>query len=393
MAAPTPVPADRFQPGNFLADCAREDLVYFLLNIGDGDAQLIVLPAEEDGTRRALVVDVGARGKLPRLIEALEQAALLRERDDLFAAVVGTHPHEDHIAGMPEFLARFADLVREYWEPGYYHPSASYMETMYVLEDHPTIQHSQPTSGFTRFIGPVRVIVLSPTISLRNRFDSYGVTINNASIALKIEFPAARVEQRGSDRRYLRLRRTQGLVLGADAQTLSWGQVMSDFAELRPSDSPVAKQLRMALGADPLRAQIFKVPHHASKHGVNLELVELIKPTLSLISCAGGGGRYHFPHTVAQESVREALEAIATTGASHRPDHDLGIHYTGSTDSEGRPLGSIAVVISPTGRKRNLWRFGDRPDDDLDLAAARLYTGEDLSAQLPSDEVETMVTR
>ncbi len=391
MAAPTPVPSDRFRAGDLLADCSADDLVYFLLNVGDGDAQLVVLPAERDGTRRTLVVDVGARGKLPALVETLTASGLLSGRDDLFSIVVGTHPHEDHIAGMPEFIDRFGRLVREYWEPGYYHPSASYMETMRALEDHPKIQHTQPTSGLTRFVGPVRVVVLSPTISLRNRFDSYGVTINNASIALKVEFPASRVEQRGPDRHYLRLRRTQALVLGADAQTLSWGQVMTDFAELRPSDSPVAKQLRMALGADPLRAQVFKVPHHASKHGVNLELVELIKPGLSLISCAAGGGRYHFPHTVAQESVREALEAIATTGAPHRPDHELGIHYTGSDDTDGNPLGSIAVVMSPTGRKRNLWRFGDLPGQPLDLGRARLYAGGDLETKLSTEEAATAV--
>jgi hypothetical protein len=274
---------------------------------------------------------------------------------------------------MSQFLDRFGPLVREYWEPGYYHPSVSYMETMRAIEEQPSIQHSQPTSGFTRFIGQVRLVVLSPAISLRNRFDSYGVNINNASIALKLEFPAARVEQRGSDRRYLRIRQAQALLLGADAQTLAWGHVMSDFAELRPSDSPVAKALRMALGSDPLRAQVFKVPHHASKHGVNLELVELIKPRLTLVSSAGGGGRYNFPHTVAQESVREALEAIASTGAPHRPDHELGIHYTCASDSEGRPLGSVAVVISPTGKKRRLWRFGDQPGERIELGRARLY--------------------
>jgi len=233
-------------------------------------------------------------------------------------------------------------------------------------------------------------VVLAPQISLRNRFDSYGVTINNSSIALKIEFPASRVEQRGPDRRYLRIRRTQGLVLGADAQTLSWGHVMDDFAELQPNASPVATELRMALGADPLRARIFKVPHHASKHGVNLELVEMIRPAFSLISCAADG-RYHFPHTVAQESVREALEAIATTGAAHRPDHELGIHYTGSTDTDDRPLGSIAVVMSPSGRKRNLWRFGDRPDEPVPIGAGRLFLGQDLTAELPTEEAETVV--
>ena len=129
----------------------------------------------------------------------------------------------------------------------------------------------------------------------------------------------------------------------------------------------------MALGSDPLRAQVFKVPHHASKHGVNLELVELIKPRLTLVSSAAGGGRYNFPHTVAQESVREALEAIASTGAPApaRPRARHPLH--GASDSDGRPLGSVAVVVSPTGRKRRLWRFGDRPSEPIDLGAARLY--------------------
>jgi hypothetical protein len=373
MSIPDPIPHELFQKADFVESCQPSDLVYFVLNVGDGDSQLILLPCEADGSRRALVVDVATVAKLPALLDALANTPLLPRREDLFPVVVGTHPHEDHIGGMPQFLDRFGGLIREYWEPGYYHPSPAYIETMRALEQQPQIQHSQPTSGFTRFIGQVRVVVLAPAISLRNRFDSYGVNINNASIAIKLEFPAARVEQRDGERRYLRLKRTQALLLGADAQTLSWGHVMSDFAELRPSESPVAKALRMAIGSDPLRAQVFKVPHHASKHGVNLELVELIKPRLTLISSAGGGGRYNFPHTVAQESVREALEAIATSGAAHKPDYQLGIHYTCARDSAAEPLGSLAIVISPTGRKRELWRFGDTPDQAIELSEARRY--------------------
>ena len=89
--------------------------------------------------------------------------------------------------------------------------------------------------------------------------------------------------------------------------------------------------------------------------------------------------------------MREALEAIASTGTAHRPDHELGIHYTGSTDTDGRTLGSIAVVISPSGRKRSLWRFGDRPDEPVPVGAGRLFLGRDLSAELPHEEAETVV--
>ncbi len=355
MAAPDRVPVELLRDDDFARDCAPEDLVYFLLNVGDGDTQLVLLPADSEGRRGAIVVDVATTRKLPWLVETLAEIGLLRETSRLFPLVVGTHPHEDHIGGMPEFLDRFGSLVSEYWEPGYYHPSASYLETMRALEEHEAIQHSQPTSGFTRFIGRARVMVLSPTIALRNR-------------------------------RYLRLRRTQALLLGADAQTLTWGQVMNDFPELRPSDAPVAKALRMALGADPLRATVFKVPHHASKHGVTLELVEMIKPRLSLISSTPGGGRYNFPHTVALESVREALEAIASSGTQHRPDHELGIHYTCTSDAAGAPLGSIAIVLSPNGQKRHLWRFGDRPGERIELAKTRRFVSQERAEAPIEDE-------
>jgi hypothetical protein len=90
---------------------------------------------------------------------------------------------------------------------------------------------------------------------LRNRFDSYGVTPNNASISLRVEFPSSRVEQRDEERRYLTIRRPQALILGADAQTLSWAQVVLDFPELRAQDSPVANYLKMASGSYPLTAR------------------------------------------------------------------------------------------------------------------------------------------
>jgi competence protein ComEC len=287
--------------------------------------------------------------------------------------VVGTHPHDDHIGGMAAFLDWGRQVIGEYWDPGYYHPSAAYMEVMRALEMNPQIAYTQPTSGMTRFLSNTRIMTLSPAIGLRNRFDSYGVEINNSSISVKIDFPVSRVEQRDKDRRYVRIRDAQALILGGDAQTLSWSQVLVDFPDLQPDNSPIAKELRMALGNNPLSAQVFKVSHHASKHGINLELIELIKPKFSLVSSVAGGGKYNFPHLVALESIREGLEATTSSGAKHQPDHQLGLHYTGAKDSQGQRLGSMAMVISPTGRKRHLWRFGDAPGETVDLTKARLF--------------------
>ena len=318
--APIPVATDRFASGDFIEACrqAPTSLIYFLLNVGDGDTQLILLPGDPlvaGDTRRGIVVDVATNDKLPGLIEALAHHDIFPERQDEheLALVVGTHPHDDHIGGMPQFLARFGTRVAEYWDSGYYHPTSSYLETMVHLENHrQSVQLTQPTSGMSRYIGVVRIVAITPGVGLRSRFDTYGVNINDASIAIKLEFPASRIVQEGEDRAYRRPEAPWSLLLGADVQTTSWAQAAIDFPQLL-ADKEVRALLKDPIGPDALRAQIFKVPHHASKHGVNVELVERVNPMISLVSSVGGAGRYNFPHHLAIESVREGMEPTTSS--------------------------------------------------------------------------------
>jgi competence protein ComEC len=372
--APQELPENYFEKdGGFVESVNDEDLVYWLLNVGDGDLQLLLLPTRSDGSRRAIVVDVGKSGKLPPLLDSLRETKLLSRLPDdgqLFPLVVATHPHDDHISGMPEFLRLWGHAVREYWEPGYWHTSRAYQSTMQALEDaDPHIQHTQPTSGTTRVVGRAKIVVLSPAVGLRRRFDTYGVDLNDSSISLRIEFPSSRVEQRDDSRAYVKLPTTRTLLLGADSLFDSWAHVLVDFPLLHPRNAQVARAIGEAQGPEALDAEIFKVPHHASKHGLNLGLVEAVSPKISLISSVGSGGKYNFPHLVTLEALREGIERTASSGAEHKPDWELNIHYTAEKDPEG-PLGSIALVIPPKGREVGFWRFRDTPDQRVDLSSA-----------------------
>jgi competence protein ComEC len=378
-------------PEVFVKACNEhpDHLLYFLLNVGDGDTQLLVLPAEEKtsdkpGLRRMIVVDVATTNKLPALIDALHIAGIVPDLDDsgLFPVVVASHPHDDHLGGMPQFLARFGNQVKDFWEPGYYHPSGAYLETMAALEIRREIDRMQPASGTVRFIGPVKITVLTPGVCLKNRFDTYGVDVNDSSISLKLSFPATRVAQiptpsdKPDDRKYLRLDDPWSLLLGADAQTTAWAQATMDFPELKQENSAIAHELDAARGADHLQAQIVKMPHHASKHGVNIELIERIQPWTVLVSSVGGGGKYNFPHQLALEATREAIQPSTTTTTPHKLDYELGIHYTGGREDAGdgktRPLGSIAIMIPPRRHSQpQLWRFMDEPEAEIVLDAAR----------------------
>jgi hypothetical protein len=367
--------------GGFLEACRPSDLVYFALNVGDGDTQLLLLPEHGPGERRAVVVDCIQAKKLFALLEALtdEDTGLIpKPVKSLLALVVATHPHDDHIAGMEALLRRFGKKhVREFWEPGYYHPSAAYLGMMRELEDLDVL-HLQPASGTTRYLGQVKFTVLAPGVVLRSQFDSYGVNINNASIALKVEFPAARTIEKPRKRSLSRERSTQTLILGGDAQTRSWAQVIVDFPQLGPKNTEVTKALRRADGYEPLAADVFKVPHHGSKHGLNLELVEQVMPAVSIVSSVHDAGKYGFPHEVTQAALREALDPISSKppGSGHRSDAELGILYTSSaeqTDGKpdpAKPLGTVALLVGAGGR-REVWRFGDVVKDRIDLGAGR----------------------
>lgn len=370
MPAPDVPEAALGPEGGFLAACRSEHLILLSLNVGDGDGHVLLLP-QVAGRRRAVIVDVVDANKLHHLLVHLSATPLLETTvSDPIALVVATHPHDDHIRGMATFLRTHAASIDEVWEPGYYHPTDAYFEMMAALEDSP-LRHLQPASGTVRWLDTAKLTVLAPGVALKSRYDSYGIEINDSSIVLKVDFPAARVIRReNKDRTYLRPP-SQTVILGADAQTTSWAQVVQDFPQLGPDKTAVSQALRMQNGVEPLSAGVFKVPHHGSKRGLNFELVEDITPRVTLFSCGRDKGKYFFPHTITQEIVREALQPIATSPEDDRKsDLELGIHYTGSQIDGGESAGSIGVLIAPSGR-RQVWRFMDRRDVMVDLARGR----------------------
>jgi hypothetical protein len=378
-------------PGSLVNAIAADPdaLVYFLVNVGDGDTQLLLLPPDsDDHVRRLVIVDVATPRKLPRLLDALHQTQVngkdLIERPGTAGQIrllVGTHPHFDHIGGMTDLLTRYngpglAACVDQFWEPGYFFPTPPFHNLMATLESSPWIRRLQPTSGTTLTLDALRLTVMGPGVGLRNRFDTYGVEINDSSITIMVEYPANPLfaQQAGSriDRRAAP-KPSRRLLLGADAQFTSWAQATVDFPDLQQAqNATLAKELRAARGKDYLTADLVKISHHASKHGVSLELLERVGARVAAVSSVAGGGKYGFPHLLAMEAAREARQATTTKGTPRKTDPELGIHITGSKLDTGKPAGSIAVLVSTvSGRPLRLFRFGDTPSGAIDLAAAR----------------------
>jgi hypothetical protein len=394
------LPARRLQEPTSIVEAIRANhtaLFYFLLNVGDGDTQLLLLPARsESDRRRVIVVDAATTAKLPALLDRLAAEGLVpppRDGEQVCALVVATHPHDDHIEGMAELLSTYgSDGIADFWEPGYHAPTGAFTEMMVAVEEE-RIRHGEPTAGNTLYVDGTKITVLAPSVHLRTAYDSYGVDCNDASIVLRVEFPAVRIAaQRHRDGREsrmdLRLPRPWSLILGADAQTRSWSHTATEFPQLhRGHNAALYRGLAEARGRDYLAAEILKVSHHASKHGINTELIERIKPQVTLISSVGGGGRYGFPHALATQAIAEALAPTARSGSMPPIDADLGIHYTGGHAQDGTPLGSIALLVPPKrGGRLVMWRFGDAPRDEVDLDHGRILHPIRTSRRSPAPE-------
>jgi beta-lactamase superfamily II metal-dependent hydrolase len=371
----TDLPDVRLGPAGGLLGAIKPDtLIYLALNVGDGDCQLVVLPADQSGQRRMIVVDAIRASKLRDLVADLDAAGVLGPGGPQLELVVATHPHADHIRGIPAVLDAYAASKPEVWDPGYRHVSGMYMDILDRVSRH-GLQRTVVSAGMTRILGDTRITVLAPSVSLQRKFDTYGVNVNDASVSLKLDYPASQVirevEHGKAKLSYIDFDIGRTLILGADAQFESWAQVIHDFPQLGPVSTPVTAALRLSGGTQPLLADVFKVPHHGSKHGLTLELVEAIKPKVSIVSSVRSGGSYEFPHDVAMAQLREAIDARSSSpGSQHDPDDKLILLFTGSDMDTGGPAGSVCVLCQIVG-KPQVWRMMDGADASIDLGAAR----------------------
>ena len=160
-----------------LADGAyRPHLDVLFFDVGQGDAALVSLPGERhlliDAGPRTAYTDAGRRTILPHLA-----AHGIRHLD----AVLITHPHSDHLGGLPVVL-RTVGVGRVIWNGGAY-PSGLYAETLHLL-DSLHVPQRVVRAGDTLGLSPsVWVQVLSPPAPPRTTDEA-----NDASVVLRLVY-------------------------------------------------------------------------------------------------------------------------------------------------------------------------------------------------------------
>jgi len=299
---------------------SNDTLSIYFLAVNDADSIVLELPFNKvKGKREYIIIDSGVGGKTTQCLEYLD-AKIIR-------LMVLTHPHSDHYIGL-ESVLRFCEQknieVQEFWDSGFRSNKQSWIDLITVLESKDDIRFSTPSSGFTTTYGDVTITVLAPSIYLKNRYDTYGVDRNNASIVLKVEYDK------------------HTIILAGDAEWDSWAKITEEFPYFKKNENPDS-MIKVEEGFNPIKCDVLKVAHHGSKHGTSLQAIERLHPKYAVISCGAlDTGKFSFPDNLTIDILNDNYEKRDTKIITTCDNGTIVMRFTpGKRDIDVEPVGFI----------------------------------------------------
>ena len=224
------------------ADAARkgeDGLEIHFIDVGQADAILVKGPKGQN-----LLIDAGNNNDGALVVKYLKQQGVKS-----LTALVGTHPHEDHIGGLDTVIDSF-DFESIYM-PKVSHTTQTFKDVLLAVSKKEKKVStagkgvSIPTSGFT-------AVFMEPS---RGVYED----LNHYSAVLKISY--------GS---------TSFLLMG-DAEAINEKDMQKNFP------------------ASMLKADLIKIGHHGSRSSSTKEFLEKVKPTYGVIT-VGAKNDYGHPH-------------------------------------------------------------------------------------------------
>jgi competence protein ComEC len=273
-----------------------------VLDVGQGDAILV-----EGGAGARMLVDGGPDPD--RLIVELDRR--LPPWDRRIDVLVLTHPHEDHVAGMPILLERYR--IGRIFEGGMRGPGPGYAAFERALAGRGAPPVATLSTGNHLRLDDIALEVLWPDPGRVPREPpDAGRGINDVSIVLLGEVAGRRF--------------------------LLTGDVEDDV------DPILAKR-----GIPPV--DILKVAHHGSGTASTPAFIDEVRPTVAIVS-AGAGNPYGHPARSTIDRLRDSGARVLRTdldgsvGVEIRPDGEIDVASTGpraATVVLGPPIAAAAA--------------------------------------------------
>ena len=228
----------------------RGKLTVYFLDVGQGDAALIVSP-----TGKSILVDGGppeSAAATVRRIRAVTSGPL-----DL---IVLSHAHRDHLGGLPLILEEIG--AARFMDPGVDHPTTAYRDLLTLLAARKVeyVEPTAPADGSRLSFGiggGARIEVLWPRQPVEPLLRGTASDVNANSIAMRASF----------------------------------GSTSFLFA----GDMSSETEAELLRGASPVASTVLKVAHHGSADSSQPAFLSRVAARAAVISC-GIHNEYGHPH-------------------------------------------------------------------------------------------------
>ena len=248
----------------------NSDFAVHFIDVGQGDSILITANGEN------MLIDAGENGQ-----EQLVLDYLSGQNVGKLKYVVATHPHSDHIGGLPEVLAAvkteniiMPKLTQENT------PATKTYEALLTAVSQSGAKALAASPGNSYSLGGAEFTVLAPL--------EQDDVLNNMSVVIRLTY--------------------QG----------------KSFLFMGDAEKPVEKQL-LSSGCE-LAADVIKLGHHGSSTSSGKKFIEAVAPQYAVISC-GKDNDYGHPH-------EETLELMTKLGIKVFRTDDAGTIVIGVENSK-----------------------------------------------------------
>lgn len=292
--------------------------VHFI-DVGQADSAFIELPNGE-----TMLIDAGTESTASKVASYLADKGVTN-----LDYVIATHPHADHIGGMPSVLSIFP--VGTFYMPRKEHTSNTFFSMLEAIHSNGCKAVYAEAGKSIINTGDLKAYFVAPTE------DTYP-DLNNYSAVLKLEYKNA------------------SFLFTGDAEELS---------ELKMLSSNKKK----------LCADVLKVGHHGSNSSSKNAFLSAVKPKYAVIS-VGTGNSYGHP-------TAETLNRLKDAGADIYRTDEVGT-ITIETDGHAYTIDKTKSVVEPnappasagTAVEDNSGRIADTEWTDSDILVYRTSTGE-----------------
>lgn len=237
----------------FLQELEKESqadglLEVHFIDVGQGDAIWIKGPQDQN-----VLIDAGGNRYGDKVVEYLSNHGVTH-----LSAVVGTHPHEDHIGGLDRVIDHFE--VEKVYMPKVLHNTKTFEDVLDAV-DRKGLKISTARAGVSLELQGVEADFLAPVSEKYKELNDY-------SAVLRLQF--------GS----------QVFLFMGDAEELSEDEILAAYPKTK------------------IQANVLKVGHHGSKTSTGDAWLKAVDPQYAVILC-GKDNSYGHPH---QEIMRKLEE-------------------------------------------------------------------------------------